>query len=135
MQTEEIIFELNKALQLEYSDVFLYPREANQIAGKNKMLAATFEEFGLMEVRHADLLSRRILDLGGKPVWNFFILEDHPELKDIVSRHIDYETRSVDFYGKLLGQVDEETKILLRGIRGEEETHLAKLREFSQTLY
>jgi len=127
MQTHEIVFNLNKALQLEYSDVFLYPREAKLI--KDKVISSLFEEFGLMEVRHADLLARRILELGGKPVWDFSLLQDKNELGDILARHFDYETKAVDFYGRLLEQVNNETKILLRGIKAEEEIHLDKIKE------
>ena len=131
MQTHEIVFNLNKALQFEYSDVFLYPREAKLIEKKDTVAASVFEEFGLMEIRHADLLARRIIQLGGKPVWDFYLLPDKAELKDILARHIDYETKAVDFYGRLAGQVDEETKILLRGIKAEEQMHLDKIRELS----
>jgi len=126
MEAHEIIFNLNKALQLEYSDVFLYPREAKLI--ENKIIASCFEEFGLMEILHADLLAKRIFALGGKPIWDFVILEDKKSLPEMLSRHIDYENRAIDFYAKLLDNVDEETKILLRGIRAEEETHLARLK-------
>lgn len=129
METHEIIFNLNKALQLEYSDVFLYPREAQLIVGKDKVIASMFEEFGLMEVRHADLLARRILQLKGKPVWDFALLENKTNLKDILIHHVDYETRTIDFYAKLIEEVDGETKILLRGIRAEEEIHRSKLKE------
>ena len=128
MQAHEVIFNLNKALQLEYSDVFLYPREAGLI--KDKVISSTFDEFGLMEIRHADLLARRIIDLGGKPVWDFAILQDKADLKDIISRHVDYENRAIDFYGKLIGQVDAEPSIILRGIQSEEEEHLQKLQGF-----
>ncbi len=131
MQTHEIIFNLNQALQFEYSDVFLYPREAKLIAEKDAVAGSAFEEFGLMEVRHADLLARRILELGGKPVWDFLLLQDKQDLKDILNRHIEYETKGIDFYARLLEQVDDETKILLRGIRAEEQMHLDKIRELS----
>lgn len=129
MQTHEIVFNLNKALQLEYSDVFLYPREAKLIEDKNKVTASVFEEFGLMEIRHADLLSMRIIQLEGKPIWDFSLLPNKNDLKDILIRHLDYEERAIDFYGKLVGLVDPETKILLRGIKAEEEEHLAKIKE------
>jgi rubrerythrin len=134
MQAHEIIFNLNKALQMEYSDVFLYPREAKIIEEKDKTTASLFEEFGLMEIRHADLLSRRIIELGGKPVWDFYLLENKTEFKDIINRHIDYETRAIDFYGRLLERVDDETKILLGGIREEEERHLNKLNEIARII-
>lgn len=126
MQTHEIIFNLNKALQLEYTDVFLYPREAKLI--KDKTIASVFEQFGLMEVRHADLLAQRILQLKGKPVWDFSLLEEVKELKDIINRHLDYEERAISLYTKLITEVDEETKIILRGIKAEEEGHLTTLK-------
>lgn len=129
MQTQEIVSNLNKALQLEYSDVFLYSREAELIKDKDKVISLLFEQFGLMEVRHADLLARRIFQLGGKPAWDFYLLQNKNDLKDILNWHIDYETKAVDFYGRLVEQVDEETKILLRGIRAEEEVHRDKIKE------
>jgi len=129
MQAHEIVFNLNKALQYEYSDIFLYPREAKLI--KDKVISSLFEEFGVMEIRHADLLAKRILELGGKPVWDFFLLQDKTELKDILAWHIDRETGGVDLYGRLVEQVDDETKILLRGIKAEEQMHLDKIRELS----
>lgn len=131
MQTHEIIFNLNQALQLEYSDLFLYPREAKLIAEKDAVAASMFEKFGLMEVRHADLLARRIIELGGKPVWDFLLLQDKNDLKDILNRHIEYETKGTNFYARLLEEVDDETKILLRGIKAEEQMHLDKIRELS----
>ncbi len=131
MQTHEIVFNLNKALQFEYSDIFLYSRDAKLIEKNDAVVASTFEKFGLMEIRHADLLARRIIQLGGKPVWDFNLLPDRHELKDILAWHIDYEARAVDFYGRLVEQVDDETKILLRGIKAEEQIHLDKIRELS----
>jgi rubrerythrin len=79
-------------------------------------------------------LSRRIIELGGKPVWDFYLLENKTEFKDIINRHIDYETRAIDFYGRLLERVDDETKILLGGIREEEERHLNKLNEIARII-
>ena len=128
MEKDMLIFNLNKALQLEYSDIFLYAREAKMI--KDNAISACFEKFGLMEIRHADLLAQRILALGGKPVWDFHLLEDRNNLKDTLSRHIGSETLIIDFYGTFLDKVDDETKIILRGVRAEEETHLVKLKEF-----
>ena len=127
MQVHEVIFNLNKALQLEYTDIFLYPREAKMLG--DITVASVFEQFGLMEIRHADLLAKRILELEGKPVWDFSLLENKKDIQEIVSRHMDYEKRSIDFYEKIIPQVDEETKIILMGIKAEEEKHLAKLKE------
>ena len=128
MQTHEIIFNLNKALEWEYSDVFLYPREAKEIKDKN--IAELFENFGLMEIRHADILSIRILELGGKPTWEFKLLSNLSDLKEILMRHLNREEATINFYQNLIDQIDDpEIKILLRGIRAEEEIHRDKIKE------
>lgn len=127
MEKDLLIFNLNKALQLEYTDVFSYIREAKFIT--EAAIRSIFEQYGLMEIRHADMLAQHILSLGGKALWDFVILQNKTDFKDILVRHMDYENRAIDFYGKLIEQVDDETKILLRGIRNEEEAHLLKLKD------
>lgn len=130
MQEHEIVFNLNKALETEYGEIFLYARQARISEEKNKGLSLLFEKLGLMEVRHADLLSRRIIELGSQPVWNYTLRPEDADIKKIVTQHIEAEAKAIDFYGKLLEQVDPETKILLRGIRAEEEDHLAQLKKY-----
>ena len=127
MDKDSLIKLLNYALQFEYSDVFLYPREAKEI--KDEKIAKLFEEFGLMEVRHADILAIRIAELGGKPVWDFKLLSDLNDLKLILERHLEYENKAVNFYQNLIDQIDDqEIKIMLRGIKAEEETHRDKIK-------
>ena len=129
MDKDKLIEMFNGALQLEYSGVFLYPREAKII--KDKKIAEVFERFGQMEIRHADMLSLKILELKGKPVWEFEILEDLSDLKEILKRHLNWEEQAINLYQTIIEQVDEpDTKIMLRGIRAEEETHRDKLKEF-----
>lgn len=128
MDKDELIKSFNDALQKEYSDVFLYTREARDIKDKN--VAQLFEKFGLMEIRHADILSIRILQLGGKPEWEFKLLGEISDLKEILKRHLEFEERAVNFYQNLIDQIDDdEIKIILRGIRAEEQVHLDKIRE------
>lgn len=128
MDKDRLIKLLNDALQMEYTDVFLYPREAKYIEDKN--IALTFEKFGQMELRHADMLSLRILGLGAKPVWEFRLLDDLDDLKEILKRHLGWEEAAIIFYQTLIDEIDDpEIKIVLRGIRAEEETHRDKLKE------
>lgn len=127
MEKDLLVFNLNKALQLEFSDIFLYIREAGLI--KDSSVRAVFEKFGLMEIMHADILGQHILALGGKPLWDYSLLLNQAELKSMIIHHMDYENRAIDFYGKLIEQVDDQTKILLRGIRDEEQEHFLKLKE------
>ncbi len=128
MDKDELIKVLNYALQFEYNDVFLYPRDARAVKDKN--VAEIFEKFGLMEIRHADMLSIRILELGGKPIWEFKLLGELSDLKEILKRHLEREEKTVNFYQNLIEQLDDpEIKIVLRGIKAEEEMHRDKIRE------
>ncbi len=128
MDKDELIKVLNYALQFEYNDVFLYPREAREVKDKN--VAEIFEKFGLMEIRHADMLSIRILELGGKPIWEFKLLGELSDLKEILKRHLEREEKTVNFYQNLIEQLDDpEVKIVLRGIKAEEEMHRDKIKE------
>jgi len=128
MDKDNLIKLLNEALQVEYSEVFLYPREAGEIKDKN--IARTFEQFGLMEVRHADMISIRILQLGGKPVWEFKLLGELSDLKEILKRHLNNEEAMIKVYENLIERIDDaEIKIILRGIRAEEEVHRDKIKE------
>ena len=128
MDKDNLIKLLNYALQFEYNDVFLYPREAKQV--KDKDVSRIFEEFGLMEIRHADMLSIKIFELGGKPVWEFKLLGELTDLKEILKRHLNREVQTINFYQNLIEQVDDpEIKIILRGIRAEEEVHRNKIKE------
>jgi rubrerythrin len=119
---------LNYALQFEYNDIFLYTREAREI--KDKDMAQTFERFGLMEIRHADMLSIRILQLGGKPTWEFKLLPGLIDLKEILKRHLNNEQASIEFYGNLIERIDDdEIGVVLRGIKAEEEMHRDRIKE------
>ncbi|MDP3732870.1 MAG: ferritin-like domain-containing protein [Candidatus Omnitrophota bacterium] len=128
MDKDKLIKLLNDALQIEYGEIFLYPREARHMKDKN--VAELFEKFGLMEIRHADILSIRILELGGKPAWEFKLSGELSDLKGILKRHLTNEEAMINLYQNLIGQIDDaEIKIMLRGIRAEEEVHRDKIRE------
>ncbi len=128
MRQDELIKLLNRALQFEYNDIFLYMREAKSVI--DKKISQIFDEFCLMEMRHADMLAIRILGLGGKPVWEFKLLNDISGLKEILERHLSSEVAAIDAYSKMIEYIDDaEITIVLRGIKAEEEIHRDKLKE------
>lgn len=129
MDNQKLIERLNDALKMEYTDVFMYAREARDI--KERQIAGVFEELGLMEVRHADILSIKLLERGARPVWEFRLLEDLRDTKAILERHLRWEEAAINFYTALIEETDDaEIKIILRGIKAEEETHRDKIQQF-----
>lgn len=120
---------LKEALSREYSDVFLYPREAKTIEDKD--IAKKFEEFGAMEIRHADIISLKLLELNEKPTWDFTLLKGGFSLKEILEYHRDAEKKSILLYNKCIEATgDNNFKIVLMGIKSDEESHL----EFLESL-
>ena len=128
----DIIELLNEALQCEYTDVFLYPREADLV--REREISAQFAKFGAMELRHADNIAMQIRTLGGKPYWDFMPLDSNKTLNDILLYHLGKEEKCIKVYDNLINVADEEgqeqLKLLLKGIKSEEEMHLKAIKEF-----
>jgi len=85
MERNELIKLLGEMMQQEYTDIFLYHREADII--KEKELSEQFKKFERMELRHADNLAIQIRILGGKPKWEFTILDTNKSLEKILLNH------------------------------------------------
>lgn len=133
MDKTKLIELLNEALQNEYTDVFLYPRQADMLREKDKKVSEMFERFGRMELRHADNLATQILTLGGKPDWDFKLIDAGSSIDKMLQRHLERESKCIQIYDKLIELTDREEqdqlKLILKGIRSEEETHAAAIKE------
>ncbi len=131
MNKTKLIELLNKGLQMEYTDVFLYPREAQII--KEEEISETFEKYGRMEVRHADNLATQILALGGKPEWDFTILEAKESIDEMLLGHLEREKSGIEAYENLIELAEKEgedqLKLILKGIKSEEEGHFLRMSE------
>lgn len=126
---------LNEALQVEYTDIFLYPKQSEVI--KEKEISEKFEKFGKMELRHADNIAMQILTLGGKPHWNFTFLDTKESIDEILQGHLDREAKNIQLYKNIIEFVDDiggedQLKVILEGIRSEEESHLGAIKVLIQ---
>lgn len=133
---------LNTAFELEYNDIFLYLKEAGLFQKKlvaGEKLAKIFEEFGRMELYHADRLAMKIIELGGKAQWNFRIIEPVRSVRETLRKHLEYETRAYHLYEEILELIEEpfgwnsglkpEFKLVIKGIQSDEKEHLEKIVE------
>jgi len=122
---------LNRALQEEYTDIFLYSREADII--KDKAIAEKFERFGRMELRHADNVAMQIQILDGTPAWEFLPLAVEKSLDKILRGHLERETAGIRLYEELIklsdGEGKDQVKLIMKGIKAEEEGHLKVIKE------
>ena len=131
MQKDKLIEALNRALQEEYTDVFSYPKEAEKI--QRKEIAEEFTRFARMELRHADNVATQINILGGKPKWDFTLLETKESVEEILKQHLQREEAAIQLYGELIKLTrqygEDQLKLILQGIKTEEELHLSVIKE------
>lgn len=129
---DKLIELLNEALQAECYDILLYHREADIIKEKEREISKKFETFGRMELRHADNISMQILILGGKPKWEFIPLSVKKSIKEMLETHLGREEKGIKMYSSLidfLGEGNEQLKLIIKGIKSEEEGHFAAIKE------
>ena len=129
---QKLIDQLNAALRMEYSDIFLYPRHSDFFKS-HPAIAELFKNFSQMEVRHADILANEIHKIGGYPDWDFQLLTAKMTLPEIVKWHLASEHNSVKHYQKCINlATDKRLKEILDGIRIEESIHEAALNKISK---
>lgn len=128
---EGLVKLLNNAFENEYNDVFLYLKEAAFFREKivaGEKLGELFEAFSLMELRHADRMAAKIIELGEKPEWVFRPFEAPGSLRDVLERHAVSEAAAIRLVDELLTLcTDRDFKLILKGIREDEKEHLVKI--------
>ena len=122
---------LSFAFENEYADVFLYLKEAELFKKKivsGDRIGRIFTDFSLMELRHADRVASKLIELGSKATWTFKPLEQSASLRDVLKRHLENETRLIKVYDEILALCDDvDLKITVKGIRENEKEHFAKV--------
>jgi len=130
---------LNEALATEIVCVLRYKRHYYMASGINaKSIAAEFLEHATEEQGHADLIAKRIVQLGGEPDLSPETLQSrshsqYVEGEDIVSmleEDLVAERIAIDTYREIvqyLGNDDSTTRRLMEGILANEEEHAEDL--------
>lgn len=137
---------LNDALATELVCVLRYKRHYFAASGiHSQAVKAEFLEHATEEQQHADLLAKRIVELGGLP--NFspdgLLARSHAEYKegetvtDMLREDLIAERIAIDSYGemiKYLGSDDPTTRRVLEEILAAEEEHAEDLRRLLEGL-
>lgn len=135
---------LNSALATELICVLRYKRHAFMAAGiYAEPIAQEFAQHADEEQAHADLLARRIVQLGGAPDFSPDGLSsrahaDYVEcsnLKEMIQENLVAERIAIDTYREMarwFGDDDPTTKRMLEGILGQEEEHANELSDLLQ---
>lgn len=118
---------LNKALVMEYGDIFLYQRHVDYFA-KYPGIGDLFRNFSQMETRHADLLSLELKKLGFAPTTDFNLIDAKKSIREIVNQHLKNEQGAVALYNQCLKVItDHRLADVIDAIRIEETIHQAAL--------
>ncbi len=138
---KELIRRLNDALATEWVCVLRYMRHYYSASGMlSDAVKAEFLEHAKEEQEHADLISERIVQLGGNPDLNPATLtaRSHAEykegknLRDMVRENLIAERIAIDSYRELInwvGDRDTTTKRMLEHILAMEEEHADDFRD------
>jgi bacterioferritin len=135
---------LNAALATELICVLRYKRHSFMAAGiYAEPIAQEFANHANEEQAHADLLARRIVQLGGAPDFSPQGLAsrahaDYVEcdtLQEMIQENLVAERIAIDTYREMarwFGDADPTTKRLLEGILSQEEEHADELSDLLQ---
>lgn len=128
---EKIIELLSTAFEMEQNDVFIYLREADLFKRKvvkGEKLSQIFKAFSDMELRHADIVASKLIELGHKPSWSFKKIEIDDSLRTALKKHQQNETKMYQIYSKVYDLCDDNNfKVVVKGIRENEKEHLEKI--------
>lgn len=136
---ERIIALLNEVLATEIVCNLRYKNHYFLASGINsEPIAAEFLEHANEEQQHADMVSKRIVQLQGKPNWSPVGLEtrSHAEyvegttLKEMIEENLVAERIAIDTYREMviyIGDDDPTTRRVLEEILAQEEEHAEDL--------
>lgn len=136
---EELLQLLNRAFGLEYSDVFLYLKEADALRGKRigaVELDGLFEKYSQMELRHADRLAMKIIALGSIAQWEFKPMYAGGSITEILDRHVAHEQEAIALYDRVIELADDnDFELVVRGIRDDEREHARQIIRLRDEFY
>lgn len=142
---DDIVRLLNDALATELVCVLRYKRHHFTAHGMaSPAIAAEFMVHATEEAAHADLIARRIVQLGGEPDFapDTLLARSHADydtssdLKAMVKANLVAERIAVEAYRQmiaLIGDKDPTTKRMLEGILADEEEHADELKDLLET--
>ncbi len=139
---DDIVRLLNDALATELTCVLRYRRHYFTAEGLNSpKIAEEFLVHANEELAHADLLARRIVQLGGSPDFNpsNLLARSHADysepadLQEMIRSNLVAERVAIEAYRQmiaLLGDKDPTTHRMLEDILAQEEEHADELKDW-----
>ncbi len=122
LDVEELVKHLNKAYADEWLAYYQYWIGAKIAVGPMRgAVVAELMEHALDELRHADMLTERIIQLGGTPIlkpedWYDrtncgYNVPSDPSVKELLVQNIEGERCAIDVYDKLLEMTKDKDPV------------------------
>jgi bacterioferritin len=138
MLKEQLIEILQKILEFEYTDMFVYNSEAELFKKKIKNsenLVKMYKNFAIDELTHADIISQRIIFLNGSPRWEYKIVSVSNSVHETLRYHIEREIQAIRVYTDLLNNTeDRKFKVVIKEIISNEKEHIKHLTKIFNNL-
>lgn len=138
MDNTQLLSTLQEILEFEYTDIFIYNNEANLFKQKIKNsqnIVTLYKTFALDELSHADIISKKIIELDGAPIWQYKQINLTNSIRESIKHHIERELKAIQTYTNLIKIISDRTfKTQLKGILANEKEHLEELSKFLKNL-
>ena len=96
---------LNQALQIEYSLIVQYPKFAELI--QDGEIQRLVRGLGIASIKHADVVSRTIIQLGGTPEWSFDFEEPGIDVRRIFEIQLEKEKQALELHTQTAALVED----------------------------
>lgn len=121
---------LNALLETEYDAIFSYSYHALSVS--DKQLSRELLDFGIMEMRHFEILRDKIVSLGVEPKWKLTRYMECSTIKpvEMLRWHLDAEQNAIELCKKGITEgLDDALGGLLEKTIEDEQWHIKRLKE------
>jgi len=130
--SKELIDGLNKALSDEITRIVTYLNQSFMVFGPSRnALHETLEKIAIKEMNHMELLSERIVGLGGVPTVKSKDMEQTYVVENMLKMDAKYEKEALETYMKIRDIAKKENELatvnLIEQIMLDEQSHLDEI--------
>ncbi|MEM2899859.1 MAG: ferritin-like domain-containing protein [Thermoplasmata archaeon] len=130
--SKELIDNLNKALSDEITRIITYLNQSFMVFGPSRnALHESLEKIAINEMKHMELLSERIVGLGGVPTVKSKEVEQTNVIEKMLKMDADDERDAIETYKKIREIAKKENEIptvnLIEQIMMDEQEHLDEI--------
>lgn len=120
----ELVSVLNRALQVEYSMIYHYPRITSRL--RDEEAKRVLDRLVSESLEHADMIAAAVRDLGGEPAYVIGPFPEHLDLIEVLRLQLEKEKLALQLHREAAGLVPRSNalRMTLSDIAKAEEYHI-----------